>query len=107
MRGRELGRSDDGKTEQPSWMAASFSGPATVAQGTAGDLSQQLTAGAWSFCFKKTVICKVHAWLLSSTHWLEVSHVATPIATASRTNYHLKSPTSKSSLLTNAESSVS
>lgn len=45
MRGRELGRSDDGKTEQPSLMATSFSGPAAVAQVTAGDLPQQLTAG--------------------------------------------------------------
>lgn len=37
------GRSDDGKTERPSLTATSFSGPAAVAQVTAGDLPQQVT----------------------------------------------------------------
>ena len=45
VRGLELGRSDDGKTEQPFLTATSFSGPAAVAQVTAGDLPQQVTGG--------------------------------------------------------------
>lgn len=44
MRGLELGRSDDGKTEQP-FLTATSSGPAAVAQVTAGDLPQQVTGG--------------------------------------------------------------
>lgn len=106
MRGLELGRSDDGKTEQPFLTATSFSGPAAIAQVTAGDRrgKKEWRPGA-SILKHRSLQGSCMASVLNPLAGGQPA--TTPIATAPRTSYHLKSPTSKSSLLTNAESCVS